>query len=359
MTQKETPLRLALVGCADGIDALRNAAARLRGATFAAAIDSNADTARAMAEVAGASLVLTSFEEALALHQDAFDAVVVRTPLSERGATACRAADAGKHVLVEAPVGVSRAETERVLEISRQKATCAMVGGSLRFFPGYQTILTRVSEGKLGTPGLLRVHRWSPSREPEADAGGDPEPGLAEAIAGDVELAIHIFGAQPTRVYAIERREVGTGAGVRPLPGYLQLHFGFPEGAMAVLDFATTLPSGRGYDSLHVIGSCGAAYADDHHNTHLLYRGGDPRAQISGQGNLHSAWELQEFVDAVSEQRSPAVTIEQACVTHRVIEAVLQSLDSGVVLHLDGDVYRASSKRASSDRTPNERAPDE
>lgn len=352
MTQKETPLRLALVGCTDGVDALRSAAARLRGATFAAAIDSNAVAARAMAEVTGASLVLTSFEEALTLHQDAFDAVVVRTPLSERGATASRAADAGKHVLVETPVGVSRAETERVLEISRQRATCAMVGGSLRFLPGYQTILTRVSEGKLGSPGLLRVHRWSPSREPEA--GGGPERGLAEAIAGDVELAIHIFGAQPSRVYAIARREENTAAGVRPLPGYLQLHFGFPEGAMAILDFATTLPSGRGYDSLHVIGSRGAAYADDHNNTHLLYRGGDPRAQISGQGNVHSARELQEFVDAVLERRSPAVTIEQACVTHRVIDAVLQSLDSGGCLHLDGEIYRAADVRA-----PNERGPDE
>ena len=48
----------------------------------------------------------------------------------------------------------------------------------------------------------------------------------------------------------------------------------FPEGGMALIDCSRALqPSCDPYFSLTVIGSTGAAYADDHHNTNLLYKG--------------------------------------------------------------------------------------
>ena len=111
---------------------------------------------------------------------------------------------------------------------------------------------------------------------------------------------------------------------------------------MAVLDFARGLPEGQGYESLHVIGTTGAAYADDHHNTHLVYRGGEPRARISGHGSYHVARELQEFVDAILEKRPPAVTGEDGCKALQVIEAIAGSLDSGKPLHWKDDTYEVS-----------------
>ena len=46
-------------------------------------------------------------------------------------------------------------------------------------------------------------------------------------------------------------------------PGYVHVHLGFPEGGMALMDDAQTLSGGDGCFSLSMIGSTGAAYAND------------------------------------------------------------------------------------------------
>ncbi len=322
MILKAQPIRLAVLGCSGNIKAYRQSALRLRRGSFAMVVDTDRAAAQSMADATGASIVLESLEDALAQHE-AYDAVVLRQPLQDRGAAACRLAEAGKHLLVEAPIAASLAEAEKSVDLAGKNKVSVMVGRTLRFLPGNQTILSRLAEKKLGAPGLLRVHRWS--------SAGARENTLAEQIVGDIDLAICIFAGLPTRVYAIKRK-----------PAYLQIHFGFAHGGMAVLDFARALPEGQGYNSLHVIGSTGAAYADDHHNTHLVYRGGEPRARISGHGNFHIARELQEFVDAIVEKRPSAVGGQDGCKALEVIEAVARSLDCGEPLQWKEDSYGVS-----------------
>jgi predicted dehydrogenase len=296
-------IRLAVLGCAGDVEAYHQAAARLRRGSLAPG-------------------VLESIDDALA-QSDTFDAAIVRTSLDDRVDAVCRLAEVGKHVLVDSPFAASATESEKAFAVAARSKVTLMVGGTLRFLPGNQTILSRLAEKKLGAPGLLRVHRWS--------SGGGTEDSVPELTAGDIDLALHIFGGLPTRIYALQRE-----------PAYLQIHFGFDGGGMAVLDFARGLPEGQGYESLHVIGTTGAAYADDHHNTHLVYRGGEPRARISGHGSYHVARELQEFVDAILEKRPPAVTGEDGCKALQVIEAIAGSLDSGKPLHWKDDTYEVS-----------------
>ena len=294
------PIRLVLIGAAGDHEAYQKVAERLRRASLSAD-------------------VFTSVEKALEKN-DSFDAAIVRTPVDTRAAAECRLAEAGKHVLVEAPIAAVGAEAERAVAVAAKKNVTLMVGGTLRFLPGNEPILPSRADNKLGAPGLLRVHRWS--------SGGSSGGSIGERIAGDVDLALHIFDGSPTRVYALQRE-----------PAYLQVHFGFDGGGMAVLDFARGLPEGQNYHSLHVIGATGAAYADDHHNTHLVFRGGDAAARIAEQGTYHIAREVQAFVDAIVDGRPPAVTGEHACDVLRIVEAVLGSLEAGKPLHRGADTY--------------------
>ena len=98
------------------------------------------------------------------------------------------------------------------------------------------------------------------------------------------------------------------------------------------------LPAGQGYDSLSLIGSRGAAYSDDHHNSHLLFTGGHPSALIddSGDGLL---FEVQGFVDAVAGEEAPAINSEAILAVHRVLEAIGRSSESAEVLHERGGTY--------------------
>jgi hypothetical protein len=72
---------------------------------------------------------------------------------------------------------------------------------------------------------------------------------------------------------------------------------------MAMLDFSESLKEGEGYRSLTVVGSDGAAYADDHRDRNLLFAGGAPGA--TPPPSLHTALRpmLEDFVSAVEKGR--------------------------------------------------------
>ena len=318
-----SPVRLALVGPPEAAVVWRDAAQRLRGGRFTVAVDENVAAA---AEAVGVATAVASLEDALKAHDDEFDAAVICAPHHHNPAIARLAADAGKHLLVEAPVAQKLAEAKATIAACDRAGVCFAVGQTLRFYPGNQTILDRISTGKLGERGLWRVHRWREKQDAR-------EPTLLERIYGDVDLAICVFGSQPTEVYTLGCPSAGLAA------DYIQLHFGFPAGGMAVLDFAGTLPPGPGYDSASLIGSTGAAYADDHHNTHLLYRGGNPAALISGQGHGHLLDELQTFVDAIGQQSRPPVGGDDCIAVHQVFDAVVSSLEAGQLVRKQGDRY--------------------
>lgn len=287
----DLPVQLALVGPPDEVAVRVEAMRRVRGGCVA--------------------IIADSMEAALRADGD-FDAVVVCSSVDAQ-----RASDSGIHVLVDAPVADSTEQTESLLKSTQQAGVILQVGRLPRHAPANQTIIDRLRSGKLGEAGLLRVHRWTSNRELS----------FAAKIFGDIDLAIHLFGANPREVYAI-------GRGNR---SYLQIHLGFPKGAMAILDYSERLPTGQGYDSLSVIGSKGAAYADDHHNTHLLFSGRNPRALISDNGNGH-LHELQALVDEISRGASPS--IDRAILSvHHVIDAVERSIESNQVLRERGGVY--------------------
>jgi predicted dehydrogenase len=110
-----------------------------------------------------------------------------------------------------------------------------------------------------------------------------------------------------------------TGAG-----RVVQVHLGFAAG-MALIDLAR-LPTGDGYHSLSVIGASGAAYADDHQNAQLLYRGGPGRAIVTGEGSKHLVAMLQDFTDTIAGGRDLSETVAAWRDVLTVVEAARESL---------------------------------
>lgn len=264
--------------------------------------------------VGGAQVEIITHSMQAALRADIeFEAAVVHS----FGDALC-AIESGKHVLVDAPVADSIEQTEKFIDAVKKAGVVQNVGRLPRHAPANQTIIDRFSSGKLGDAGLLRVHRWSSNRDQS----------LAEKIFGDIDQAIQLFAASPTEIYAIGQGNCS----------YLQIHLGFPHGGMAVLDFSDRLPAGQEYSSLSLIGSKGAAYADDHHNTHLLFGGSNPTALISESGNGYSH-ELHAFVNEIAGGASHSIDGDAMLTVHSVIDAVRQSIESMMVLRERGGVY--------------------
>ncbi len=288
----DSVVRLALIGSADDIGLKCELLQRLRAARLTVTTDSMQEALRDLAEFDAA--VVSGFENARCV------------------------AEHGKHVFIDAPFADSFQEAETLIETCQRAKVILAVGGLIRHAPACQTIIDRLSRGKLGDPGLLRVHRWRT----------DNKRTVSSTIFGDIDLAIHLFQATPKEIYAIGRID----------HSYIQIHLGFPNGGMALLDFAQRMPTGQVYNSLSLIGSKGAAYADDHQNTHLLFTGGNPAALISdaGTGGLV---ELREFVNCIAHGVSPTIDGQTILTVHRVTDAIRHSIESKQVLHQRGGVY--------------------
>jgi len=333
-------LRLALVGCGRWAAAYETAAPQLRDAAFTAVADPVTARTGSMGQALGATIRAGSLAELLVRHGAAFDAVLIATPNDLHAPLVEAAALAGKHVHVEKPLALTSAAAAAAIAACRSAGVRLMVGHSLRFLPANRVVRASLDAGELGRPGLLRIHRWAPpfpggwdtwKIDPARNGGLAVHEGVHE-----LDLARWYFSALPTSVYALAR---GTSPAGPSRPDYLQMHLGFAGGGSAVIDLAFNLPPGDRYGSLALIGSLGAAYADDHHNMHLLFRGGRPSAVVSDASGSYVAVQLQEFVDAVHGDREPAVTGSDGEAAVRMAEAVQASVDEGRPLRLEGERY--------------------
>ena len=329
-------IRLALIGC-DSAASYAAISSRLSGATITAVADSDAATAEAARVELGAAVSGDTLEELLAAHGDAFEAVVVDAPVDCRAQLAGRAAEAGKHVLVETPIATSALKADGVLSAAERAGVRLMAGNLARFAPAGATVKEVLDSGELGEPGLLRIHRWE-SLGTGSWPALDEEQGsvVVRNLSAEIDLAIWLFGGLPTEVYATGRRVSHGGI---DQPDYVQVHLGFEGDGMSLIDYSVSLPPGPGYHFLSMIGSKGAAYADDHHNVNLVYGAGGTRALGAGQGAGHILAQLQEFVDAVSEDREPASTGADGRSALQVAEAAAESMCSGRTARLAGGQY--------------------
>jgi predicted dehydrogenase len=295
-------IRLALHGIEETIRP--GLAARLRGCTLSPQLDL----------------------DGLAERSPTRDAVVIAgRPLPDLPALE-RLVRAGKHLLLAGEPWFSLAELEDLQRSAGQAGVRLALVNPERYLPS-RLLIREQLVGKLGDAGLIRLHAWEPvGPEPVAEPLGLPGP-LVRAL----DVALWLNGNPPERVFALERRaDSGPGAG-----RFLQVHLGFPGGGMTLLDFSNRLPPGDGYRSLSVIGSSGAAYADDHQNMQLAYRGGPPQALRTEEGIGSLATLIQEFVTALNDGRATGSAVADWRDVFLVIGAIRDSLASGSATPLE------------------------
>ena len=226
----------------------------------------------------------------------AFDAVIFVEPGRLEPGLVGLCLSEKRPVLIVADAWLTSDILKTLSATAQQSGTPLAVANPDRFLPSRQMIRQHLDEGKLGEPGLVRMHRWEPMP-------ADPRPGfdaLPVSLLRDLDLALSLVGQSPDSIYAIERRADES----RPASGRsVQVHLGFPGGGMAMIDHANRLPPGDDYVSLSLIASNGAAYADDHRNMQLVYRGGHPQSvRVEEHGRLFTSI-AQDFVDGLIAKR--------------------------------------------------------
>lgn len=154
-----------------------------------------------------------------------------------------------------------------------------------RSLPSRQLIRQQLDAGKLGTPALVRSHRWTSCAAVTSNR-------LPSGLLIDIDVAQWLMGSPAELVYAA--KSVGGEA--------IQIHLGFVAGGMALLDWGR-IPEGEEYRSLSVLGSSGAAYADDHANRQLVFGGGPARTRVADEMLRGMANLLADFVKELDGNR--------------------------------------------------------
>jgi len=309
-------LRLALVDAysdtsVDTVQALR----RLRGVTCTAVVHADADIRQQSADELQTVYQSASLADLLSKHADEFDAVIIHGSVASRAKQARQAASTGKNVLLAGPPAINRDELQSVSEACRAADVRLMIASALRCRPSIAALKAALDSGKLGLPGLLRCHAWYPQTAGEDDFSWMSAMRL-------LELAVWIFGKSPTELFATTNQFSHDAA----WPDYIQLHLGFPDHGMALLSSATTLPGTAAYETVSLIGSTGAAYADDHAQQQLLLRSQSTAAVQSGERIPTLVAQLREFQHRVTERRDPPGEIKLSFAAFDLLAAARQSL---------------------------------
>jgi predicted dehydrogenase len=224
----------------------------------------------------------------------------------------CACLASGLHVLLTPLAWVSPEALSR-LSAARSAGTQLAIVNPDRFVASRQLIRQQLESGHLGDPGLVRVHRWQSSLTPTP-------------LTWDIDVATWLMGTTPNLVYAVELPDDDRDPFA---DGMLQLHLGFPGGGMALIDRADRLRSSDGYQALSLIGSTGAAYADDHQNMQLMFeRAGHPRAVLVDDSKLYMVALVQTFVSDVQAARDLSASLSTWRGVQTIEDAARRSIAS-------------------------------
>ena len=104
----------------------------------------------------------TAFEALL--HDPGIDAIVIATPPGPRHALAAAALDAGKHLMLEKPVGLNAQQVEDLQRLALAKGLTVAVDFEYRAVPLFQQLAELVQQGTLGEPWLVKLDWLMASR---------------------------------------------------------------------------------------------------------------------------------------------------------------------------------------------------
>lgn len=168
--------------------------------------DVRKEQAQSLADKFGVKEVFTDFTEALT--SSSADAVYLATPVWLHAEQAVKVLEAGKHVLIEKPLGQNSTECETVIAVAEKTGKNVACAYFRRFYPRYIHAKEMLKKGEFGQVVSVRMTFFSwfnPTpddpkywRVVKAKSGGGP---LSDMGTHMFDVLIGLFG-MPVSVYA-------------------------------------------------------------------------------------------------------------------------------------------------------------
>lgn len=266
------------------------------------------------------------------------DGIVLVTPAPTHFQLCREFLQAGKDVFVEKPITLTSGEARELAELAERQKRLLQVGHILRFDPASQWLFDAIRSGKFGHVRMLRSN-FSGFKRPRNDSGVM----FADAIHY-ADLFNYFLGSLPVRVSAVTQDFLGRGMEDASIVSLEYRHNGGVT--WATMETNYFLP-GK-FRELTVVGSELTAVCDFNvaqykiktfANKHVR-EGNDFKAVEGALHQVESApeepllAELRAFVESLDTRATPRADGWSGFKSVRVLEAALESAQTGRTVEL-------------------------
>jgi predicted dehydrogenase len=354
---ESNPVRFAIVGAGAVSDYHHVPAIRLDPrATLTAVCDASEELLARRQKEWEASFFTSDFRAACT--RDDVDAVIIATPNYTHREIAVTAAQAGKHVMCEKPLGLNAAEVREMYHACRDAGVVHMTAFTYRFAPSMRYLRHLLLQGALGEPRHFRSQRfldwpetsWGWRQYKDKAGAGD----LFDMTIHRIDFAMDLLGRITTLCGAVaqfaKRDRTPDGQQCRPseVDDWSSIIAEFQSGATGVWE-GTTLAKGYhrngfGHEWAEINGSLGSAVYRLHEpNVLLLGKTGQDLAPVTvppeflkpkdsprdpSQGEPATVFRYDlvwEFVSAIVEGREAVPSFYDGLRAQIIADAVLES----------------------------------
>ena len=343
------PLGFAIYGLGMVADFHAQAISHLQGAKLVGVATRNAEKARAFAQKHGVPFATTDLGELLA--RPGVDVVCVTTSSGAHLEPALAAIRAGKHVIIEKPIEITTERVDQILEAARAAKVWVVPIFQGRFGEGARTVKAAIAAGRLGkivlASAYVKWHRaaqyYTGTRGTLAIDGGGVI--MAQAIHG-LDL-LQWFAGMPSEVFCWSTRRV---YGQIEAEDTASAALKFPDGALGAIEASTALWPGW-QRRLEICGATGSISLEDDRISKWEFKDAQPGDEAiraaSGQaamgtgasapntiGFVGHQRQFQDLVDALRENRAPALDGDEGRKAVALVRALYASAEQGRPIRL-------------------------
>lgn len=313
-------VNLAVVGLGAFGTKHLDALTQIPDATIRYVAHSKMDVAEEVAAKYGAARTFTDYTELLA--QDDLDGVLLATPTQMHHAQTIEALRAGKHVMVEIPMGDSLAGVQEIIEVQRETGKIAMAGHTRRFNPSHQYLHKKIVADEFAIQQMdVQTYFF---RRTNMNALGQPRSWTDHLLwhhaAHTVDLFQYQTGEKVVKANAIQgpkHPDLGIAMDMS-----IQLRTETGKICTLSLSFNNDGPFGTFFRYIGDTGTYIARYDD-------LVTGKEEPVDVSKVDVSLNGIELQdrEFVAAIVEGREPNSSVAQVLPCYVVLDELQRQLE--------------------------------
>jgi predicted dehydrogenase len=284
----------------------------------------DAQKARALADRFGAPHSFGSYDELLA--SDTVDGVYIPLPTSQHVEWAARAAEAGKHVLVEKPLALDAKDIVPLIAIRDRKKVLICEAFMVVYHPQWIKVRDLIAEGAIGrlrhVQGAFSYYNVDPNNmRNNLDLGGGalPDIGVYPTVATRFST-----GKEPNRVQATIERDKNFGtdiySSIRADFGDFELSF-YLSTQMAARQ-SMVFHGDKGFIE---VASPFNAGLYDHHRIELHNQNHSEAQVFRFPGTQQYRLEVEAFARAAQGGKDEVFTLENSILNQKVIDAIFRA----------------------------------